>query len=140
MNIGIARNLARRHPGCGTSAKFVVSATSPGAGAFSAGLVGVPPGGVAALGLSTGEGFLGYMSCAVWLNLSSGALLSPVNGVGVVPTTTNGTATLTFSIPNAPSLVNSSYYAQWVFSDSLGPFTFGGITYSTSMSRKIVIW
>jgi hypothetical protein len=139
--IGTALNLSRRRPGCGTPVKFLVGTPNPGNPSFSMKLVSGLPNAPAILGVSLAEAGTPLPGCILGLDVSPANLILPNQlGLGLTTTGPSGTASLTFAIPGAPSLVGTVFYAQWIFQDAAGPLQLSGATWSSSISRRILIW
>lgn len=139
--VGAAINQSRRKPGCGSSAKFLVGTPNPGNAYYSFRLSSGIPGVPAILGVSLAEADTPIPGCLIGLDLSPANLVLPASsGLGVTTTNALGTATIAIGIPNSPSFVGFQFYAQWIFGDPAGPITLGGSTWSTSISRRVLIW
>jgi hypothetical protein len=139
--VGTALNQSRRKPGCGTSTKFLVGTPNPGNAFYSFTLSSGIPSTSAVLGVSLAEANTPIPGCLIGLDLSPTNLVLPSSsGLGITTANALGTATIGIGIPNAPGFVGFQFYAQWIFGDPAGPITLGGTTWSTSISRRVLIW
>jgi hypothetical protein len=104
------------------------------------GLTGAPPGASAALLLSRGETSVTSGNCTVSVDITPGIGILPLGGYGFVTADASGSAFVPIPIPNDPSLLGFTAYAQWIATDPLGGFVIGGTAYSLSDVAQITIW
>ncbi|MBX7106562.1 MAG: VCBS repeat-containing protein [Gemmataceae bacterium] len=144
VKLGVCFNRTIDHAGCvaGAGPGLYVPIGTPALGnaAFTLGISGASPGSAAILGLSLGGAPLAVPGCTLWIDTAANQLLLPVGSLGLMTTDATGAATATLSIPTTPGLMFSSYFAQWLVADASGPITLAGASYSSSISRRILIW
>lgn len=136
----IATNRTIYRKGCGGPTPIIAVGTPyVGNAAYGISLAGAPPLTPAVLAVSYLPAYLPYSPCVVGVH--TGWLLVPtLTGVGFVTTDANGAAAVPLALPALPTWLGAKFYAQWLVVDPLGPAVVGGVPFSLSDARRILLW
>jgi hypothetical protein len=119
--------------------QFVAGTAHLGNPAYVVGLTGAPAGAPCVLGLSTGSGFQPYTPCVIGLDYAT--LIWPdASGLGVTAADGAGSASFTFALPFAAAWAGATFRAQWLVLDPAGPASIGGLPFSVTDTRRVVLW
>ncbi len=146
---GILWNRTNRHAGCaststGLAPTLTVGTPVPGNAAWTMSIAGAVPGAPVAFALSLEPGASTWGGCNLWLDASPSTLVLPQGNLGLTTADATGLASITLSIPAAVGpliwIKNLELFGAAITADSQGSLTIGGVNYTSTSTRGVLIW